>query len=364
MATVASRIAEQGLKLVNEIAAEAWSLESFASSGLDRLPRLVASEVTTLSICDLARGRRTVFSAPNRAFSAGERAAFDAHFHEHPLVLYHSKRPGGVTHRISDSLTASQFRRTPLYNDYYRCVGIDHVMALPLYVDRRFLVSFVFNRKRRDFDEAERDARLRRHARAHRGLLAGLEGRRGRSAARRPGPLAAGTSGKYGESRRHRGERLAHGRAEREGAARAARAQPRERRRFSALRQPRRRGRFPRVRRGRGPHAARARGAAMGRGGQDQPRDRCDSRHEPAHGGEAFRAHFRKTRSRDAHGRRDALAGRLAASLNAQCFPSTPEGRRLSRREAWSSRRTRSPVRRVSTRCVPGVRRWTRRLRR
>jgi len=146
------------LKLLNEIAAEAWSLESFASSGLDRLPRLVASEVTTLSICDLARGRRTVFSTPNRAFSAGERASFDAHFHEHPLVLYHSKTPGGVTHRISDSLSLSQFRRTPLYNDYYRCVGLDHVMALPLYVDRRFLVSFVFNRKRRDFDESERDA--------------------------------------------------------------------------------------------------------------------------------------------------------------------------------------------------------------
>ena len=102
MATLAGRIAEQGLKLLNEIAAEAWSLESFASSGLDRLPRLVASEVTTLSICDLARGRRTVFSAPKRAFSSGERAAFDAHFHEHPLVLYHSKTPGGVTHRISD----------------------------------------------------------------------------------------------------------------------------------------------------------------------------------------------------------------------------------------------------------------------
>ena len=158
MATVAGRIAEQGLKLLNDIAAEAWSLESFASSGLDRLPHLVASEVTTLSICDLARGRRTVFSTPNRVFSAGERASFDAHFHEHPLVLYHSKTLGGTTHRISDSLSNSQFRRTPLYSDYYRCVGFDHVMALPLYVDRRFLVSFVFNRKRRDFDEAERDA--------------------------------------------------------------------------------------------------------------------------------------------------------------------------------------------------------------
>jgi DNA-binding CsgD family transcriptional regulator len=158
MATVAGRIAEQGLKLLNEIAAEASSLESFASSGLERLPQLVASEVTTLSICDLVRGRRTVFSTPARAFSAAERASFDAHFHEHPLVLYHSTTPGGTTHRISDSLPHSKFRETPLYNDYYRAIGIDHVMALPLYVDRRFLVSFVFNRKRRDFDTAERDA--------------------------------------------------------------------------------------------------------------------------------------------------------------------------------------------------------------
>src|SRR5258708_30556957 len=153
MATLGGRIGVQGIKLLNEIAAEAWSLESVARSGLARLRRLGACEVTTLSICDLARGRRTVFSTPNRAFCAGERASFDAHFHEHPLVLYHSKTPGGTTHRISDSLTNSQFRRTPLYADYYRCVGIDHVMALPLFVDRRFLVSFVFNRKRRDFDE-------------------------------------------------------------------------------------------------------------------------------------------------------------------------------------------------------------------
>src|SRR2546429_8843624 len=104
MAAVASRIAEQGLKLLNEIAAEAWSLESFASSGLDRLPRLVASEATTLSICDLVRGRRTAFSTPNRAFSPGERASVAAHFHEHPLVLYHSKTPRGTPHRTSDSL--------------------------------------------------------------------------------------------------------------------------------------------------------------------------------------------------------------------------------------------------------------------
>ena len=33
MATLAGRIAEQGLRLLNEIAAKAWSLEGFASSG-------------------------------------------------------------------------------------------------------------------------------------------------------------------------------------------------------------------------------------------------------------------------------------------------------------------------------------------
>src|SRR5206468_7148585 len=75
----------------------------------------------------------------------------------HPLVRYHASTPGGGVHRISDTLDARAFRSTPLYADYYRKVGLDHALALPLHVDRRLLVSFVFNRIGRDFCDRERE---------------------------------------------------------------------------------------------------------------------------------------------------------------------------------------------------------------
>ena len=129
---------------------------SFARLGVERLPALVASEFTTLSICHLASGKREVFGLPAGALSAEDRAAFDRHFHEHPLVRYHAYQRGANTQRISDSLPLEQFRRSALYNDYYRRIRIDHAMALPIYVRDGLLVSFVLNRTRRDFTDRER----------------------------------------------------------------------------------------------------------------------------------------------------------------------------------------------------------------
>jgi DNA-binding CsgD family transcriptional regulator len=49
----------------------------------------------------------------------------------------------------------ADFERTALFNEYYRPIGIDHVMAVPVHVDRTCLVSFVFNRTRRDFSDRD-----------------------------------------------------------------------------------------------------------------------------------------------------------------------------------------------------------------
>ena len=126
---------------------------SFAKLGVERLPALVASEFTTLSICHLASGKREVFGLPAGALSAQDRAAFDRHFHQHPLVRFHAYQGGRVPQRISDSVPFEQFRRTALYNDYYRRIRIDHAIALPIYVRDGLLVSFVLNR---DFTDRER----------------------------------------------------------------------------------------------------------------------------------------------------------------------------------------------------------------
>ena len=129
---------------------------SFARHGIAHLPRLVPSELTTLSICDLDTGHRSVVSDQRAAISKREIEVFDRHFHEHPLVRDHGRNPLAVARRISDLVSAVAFRRTPLYNDYYRPIRLDHAMAVPIHVCDNQLVSFVFNRSGRDFSDRDR----------------------------------------------------------------------------------------------------------------------------------------------------------------------------------------------------------------
>jgi len=82
---------------------------------------------------------------------------FDRYFFDHPLVREHGRNPTAVTRRIEDLLPSSAFQRSPLFNDYYRAIRIDHVMAVPIHVDRHVLVSFVVNRSKRGFSDRDRE---------------------------------------------------------------------------------------------------------------------------------------------------------------------------------------------------------------
>jgi len=115
MAELRQQDFRDGWRLVCEMTEAAGDATSFARLGVAQLPRLVASEITTLSVCDLARNTRSVVSAPGASISAADREAFDRHFAAHPLVRYHSSTPRGASHRISDSLSGAAFRETALY---------------------------------------------------------------------------------------------------------------------------------------------------------------------------------------------------------------------------------------------------------
>jgi DNA-binding CsgD family transcriptional regulator len=128
----------------------------FAHAGVAGLPGLVSSELTTLSVCDLDSGHRSVLSDQPGAISKREIEVFDRYFYEHPLVRAHGRNPHAVTRRINDVLPPADFQRTPLFNEYYKPIRIDHAMAVPIHVDRKLLVSFVFNRSRRAFSDRDR----------------------------------------------------------------------------------------------------------------------------------------------------------------------------------------------------------------
>jgi DNA-binding CsgD family transcriptional regulator len=144
-----------GLQLLRALGEAIDDTEQFGRRGVELLPRLVASELTTLSVCDLQNGRRSVIGNPGSPIGAEDRAAFDRHFNSHPLVRYHACERGPLTRRISDSVPFARFRHSALYHDYYRRVGIDHAVALPVFVNDRWLVSFVLNRARRDFSDRD-----------------------------------------------------------------------------------------------------------------------------------------------------------------------------------------------------------------
>jgi len=130
--------------------------ENFARYGVFNLPRLVSSELTTLSTCDLDGGHRSVVSSLPGAISRREIEVFDRYFYEHPLVREHGRNPAAVTRRINDLVPGGEFERSALFNEYYRPIRIDHAMAVPIHVDRNLLVSFVFNRSKREFSDRDR----------------------------------------------------------------------------------------------------------------------------------------------------------------------------------------------------------------
>jgi len=181
------------LDLVAGLQPAASDSQTFAQQAVFALTDWIASELTTLSVCDLVTGHRRVVGLPGVRLGQGDIACFDRHFFEHPLVRYHGLAGGRLTRRISDSLSRSEFRRTAIFADYYRRVGLEHAVAVPLYVDQCHLVSVVLNRRGLDF--SERDCERLEVVRPHLAFLYRLANRNDAGpsatapAAQKPAPM-------------------------------------------------------------------------------------------------------------------------------------------------------------------------------
>lgn len=156
LAPIPERDLHAALRAMRVLAEQSMASNSFINAALDELTGIVASDLTTLSICDLDRGSRRVVGRKAETLSEADRAAFDRHFRDHPLVRFHSSHPAGPTQRISDCMNVNTFRNSALHADYYRRIGINFVMALPLRIDDANVISVVFNRGHSDFEDHER----------------------------------------------------------------------------------------------------------------------------------------------------------------------------------------------------------------
>lgn len=145
------------LRLLGRIEPQANDVDAFARAAVVALNGYVASELTTLSVCDLRTGHRQVVGLPGVRLGAEEVACFDRHFFEHPLVRFHGLKGGRFTHRMSDAVSRADFQHSALYADYYQRIGLEHAIAVPLHLDANTLVSIVLNRSKLDFSERDRE---------------------------------------------------------------------------------------------------------------------------------------------------------------------------------------------------------------
>lgn len=145
------------LQLLARVETQSGNVEGFARAAVLALHEYIASELTTLSVCDLASGHRQVLGLPGMRLGADEITHFERHVIDHPLVRCQGLDGGVATRRISDLFSRSEIQRRALHGDCYRHIGLEYRIAVPLFRSRQTLVSVVLNRRGHDFDERDRE---------------------------------------------------------------------------------------------------------------------------------------------------------------------------------------------------------------
>lgn len=124
---------------------------------IEDLPKLIASDITALTEVDVARRHGVSISNPSNVDILKMMPAFQAHLHEHPVVM-HCNRTGAIGPlAISDFLSRSDYRRLGIYNELYRILGVEDQMALSLHPGGSLMVGLSFSRKGWGFSRRDRD---------------------------------------------------------------------------------------------------------------------------------------------------------------------------------------------------------------
>jgi DNA-binding CsgD family transcriptional regulator len=86
----------------------------------------------------------------------GAEAILSQHLHEHPVLAHFERARLHAWFKISDFVTRRQFRRTALYNEFYRRIETEDQIGLVFPKIEGVTVGIALSRRQRDFDERDR----------------------------------------------------------------------------------------------------------------------------------------------------------------------------------------------------------------
>lgn len=124
-----------------------------------RLPVAIAAvipaEIATYFEIDRRTRTRMTLTHPGDAVSAEAERAFGRSMHQSPLFRAYRRGRGSAV-KISDFLTAGEFQRLTLYDEFFRAIGVDHQIAKGLPGRPGLVTGIGLFRRGRDFTEADR----------------------------------------------------------------------------------------------------------------------------------------------------------------------------------------------------------------
>lgn len=129
-------------------------LDEFRSAVLPGFRRLVSAE--HFSYNEIADGSEVLAAIVEPELPEWAVPVWGRHAGENPILRRYLRTRDGRTTRFSDVVTRQEFREMPLFEHFYRPLGIDHQIAFILPSTPELTVAVALSRARKDFDERDR----------------------------------------------------------------------------------------------------------------------------------------------------------------------------------------------------------------
>lgn len=130
---------------------------SFADVVLPGLAGLVGCDVLSYNEIGPAKGQVSYSDYPEGVLDTAGRESFAAYVHQHPLVNHYRHTADNEPVKISDFLSQRQLHCTGLYAEFFRCVSVEHQIAIRLPGADTQVIGVALSRARTDFTEADRE---------------------------------------------------------------------------------------------------------------------------------------------------------------------------------------------------------------
>lgn len=153
------RLTQPQLRAALDFLREAYrfgNLEEFVARVVKGLPGLIPAEI--VACCDMnpAKNLSRNFTDPVEFSSEKVNRLWKLHMREHPQLQRIARGGSGRAARFADLVPRHQFRRTGLYNEFYRAIGVEGCLCFTVDVPRPRVVGIALHRERWNFREEDR----------------------------------------------------------------------------------------------------------------------------------------------------------------------------------------------------------------